>query len=403
MRRILATAWVALALLAGCGLRKNHADPAETFRKLMAREVEPLSVREATAADGGVKVRVEAADAPKLVRAPGDPPAYTLTIPFAEKSTIFCSIQHAPANPAIAIQTVLGQVGREHHILLLDAGVLADRPSLYVEAQFPVGGVDTASFMLVKVAAALLEPGLVVCWHADPGFRNTFRRILDGLVGSINFPAEPDWKPAYREVSVHVGNGVRYGIRSLIFDVRPDGTRLLTTADFMFLPHVGSEPTPAYNVYWERSDAFGVVEWSRQQAEGAEDKGSEWTLERDAHGTYSVQGTYRGRTLDGPVRAPDLPHDLYSATTSVRSLLDGAGGDRRLVLSVYDPETDPRAITSATLRTTGAETGDGIPVESQHGSWRECLLIDASGRPTRRWDCDHPEMLVERLVAKGSL
>ena len=398
---------VALVLVLACAAAACGHRPVEppSLRDVMTRELDALPVLDGVASDGALSLRAEAA-APLHVTPDADG-AYTVEIPLGIPAAVSCWISPKPFDPATILQKAVHEAAPAGRVMLIDAGVLGDRAALYVEIAVPVGPPEAGDWGLLKVAVAALEPGIALCSHPAGGYRQSFRRMLGTLMPSIRFPLQPPVPPpTYREVHVLVSNGIRHGTWTVRFYVRPDGTRLTEGSGSMVVP----TPAEGFNLlqgrseyYLEHSDAFGTVTSLQQGLAGSGERRSDWTATRDGEHVFHLQGTLDGESVDDHIRIVSAMLDMHAAAKRLReALADTAAGP--LTTTLVAPALDRHEARRVVWRRTGPSGPEGTPVERRGASaLPECLLIDEHGRATRRWTCQQPEWLMERVVEQGSL
>jgi hypothetical protein len=353
---------LALALLAAPGARAAAAGPVQpatagstlppAVKEALERERPPLPLRSfATAA--GISGTVEAAAAPEL--APAERGAQ-LTVELGTAQPLVCAVEPERVDAAGALTAPLRRVASQAGLEVLAARVVAvepvrGSPLLSLEAVYTGTRAGRKSLGLLKVAVLADDAHSLICVHDEPGYSETFRRIVKGLAASLRRDGVADPRAAARwaELQLLTAGGAPFGFTERRVAGTDGGGQVITTYSARLVPRSPREIEATDDASLERADAEGVLLEERTSTAMDGTPSRRLSVFRTEDGTtYRYEGEIGGTKVSGrfPTRT-GVATDLLLARRCARA---GAAPFAELRLEQYAPAADPTRATELVVR-----------------------------------------------------
>ena len=335
----------------------------DALRKLFERELPPLTKRgiKVERETGSLKAEVEAAGTVQ-VRREGEVDA--LAIPIGTAIPIQCFVSRSQIDAAGSVATLLKRMKERVQVASVrpvEVVALAGSPALFVEMVYLVdgaGGKKNAG--QVKQAVVPHPAHSLMCVHDEPGYAETFRRVVKGLAASLS-TAAPDERAAARFAEVVV---VRLGEMPVGFvegTIAPagDGASLRRSFVALVVPRAPGEIATEDKALIEKLDASGRVVSKVYSKATAGEVETTITLDRAADGrTYGYEGTVQGKKVKGTFVTKDgLASDMLVAKR-LPKVLSGSSSEERF--QQYSVDANPAGATEVVYRKDAGARGVAI-------------------------------------------
>ncbi|MFH0901863.1 MAG: hypothetical protein V2A73_14630, partial [Pseudomonadota bacterium] len=308
-----------------------------------------------------------------------------------------CYLEHRMINAAGSIGK-LADLLREkfdvRFVRVTDVAVLRQTPALFAEIGYLSKGSESPTLGLLKVMICPHQNMSLLCLHDEPGYSETFRRIVGGMVETVPPRPKPreDWneREAFDQILV-----AKLQDRPVGFDwTFPDERGQRVSVHAMLTPRGASDVLAEDSFRIERVDAHGWLAYLRYLRIVGGEKDTELTLDREKGGEYSYAGTYHGRDIAGQFRAY-RKEGLASETAIARLLREELlpGRTTELAVEEYSPGSNPEGPTPIVYRplpdsqSLSIQFGvvQGVGIVDQHGFFErvELTLSDVNLSLTR--------------------
>jgi hypothetical protein len=321
-----------VALLPAALVACATAPSQDWFEELLAREAAPMPETPIESADAYFRAQVPASLADPVV---AEEDAYRASFAAGSQAPVDCWIYRNELDLASSlselsrltfegIEEQFGQVDVKR-IGRVDTGAFGGSPYLAVEWLYRVKQDGAARAGQVKHLVASKDGRSVYCQHNEAGYGETFRRVVRGLVTSLEFGDVEAPVPYYSEIATLAIRGMRVGIQHMTLTRDEDGDTRITQSTSMLLP-VDDETlssSDAFDVQFSRSDG-ALINQVHVEAENGE-LVTQLNLDPMADGHWNVNGTFREKPLDAKIRAGQpLPSSLGEA---LALRMEGIGAD----------------------------------------------------------------------------
>jgi hypothetical protein len=398
--------YVLAALLGGCSAGPHPM----TVERALERESLPLPLADAASVDGTVLLRVEAAAPPRVVAwtSDGGAKGYTIEVPTGKGSAIECALAPNISSSASFWRSVHGElhggVLQNPRLVATDAGAMVDHPFLYLEVAGTVVQDGENRTRIVKYLAVGIGNGTLLCSHPVVGYRETFKRIVSGLVANLRAPGVQDELPlTYHEIEAMKIQDRALGFADLrYFSLGPQG-HLAAKRTSLVIPRSPADWLVLDSLRVERSAADGTITQAADSRTSGDEQERDLALIRDGTG-YRVDGTLSGKAVhaDLPHTKP-VPDDIDAARRLRETVLNN--GPWPLSLPQWSPDVNPLAITDASLGCQPGDTVGAASCEMKAGTSNLRFSADEVGRP-RIITLSGPNgitITLERVFVRGHL
>lgn len=393
--------------LAACSATGARIAP-EVRAAFVRESAQPLPRASLQSSDGLVRAEVEAAAPPSVERdgrEPQDPTAYRVEIPIGDSEPIRCALTgQGYAIGAAAAKMLSGKLidgSIQQRIAGLDAGAVGDRPYLYAQVVGTAQADGEPALYQAKFFFAPLRFGAMHCIHLGLGYAGTVRRVLSGLLGSLEFaPQADDAPPAYHEVTLTRLGKLTCGFNETRFYQRQDGGWGAVLRSVLVAPQSASEAVGMDQLRVTSADANGVVEHavSDRLADGQRVYSLE--LERAPIGfEYAVSGEVQGQPVDDTLASRAPLRDDVSLARQIAAGTDGGSWS----MPQWMPEILPLQPVDVKVTCPPRAARDDVTCDVDAGSLHFQAEIDRNGMTrSARLDTGKVEMTIERVFARGA-
>ena len=360
-------ALVLAVLIVGCGGGTPSAEPTtpqtetpsdsivsrlpDSVRQAMTRELDPMPIRKLSFEERSITVSVEAPEEPQwqVIEVEDEDDADVVSLAFAYGGGSFaCYVYGDQVDPAATMgqimQGILGGEGIWYAVERTDAGVIDGRPYLLAETVFRKRDGDRHLWGNLLVAIGRAQFETVACWSDPPGMRETFSRIFQGVLGTINTPLTARHSElvysTIETTKTRAGGDLASFATTHVY-VEKDGTtqherhvsRVARTEDL----HVATRDTIDI-----RRSTNGRVFYGSFVA--ADTDSLDYNLELTADEATPSRYAVTGQVMDKPFQASfDVPgglNDIRKDTREVREFMQSSAA-RALSIQGYSPSADP--------------------------------------------------------------
>jgi hypothetical protein len=331
------------------------ADPAAAaaLRKLFERELEPLK-EIAFRTPKGFRGKVEAKTAPE-VRSTDE--GELLSISLGTEQPVTCTILPERIDAGGTTLQLLGRVAKSLEIVQArpsDVRAVGASAILFAEVIYRMKSEKGPLVGAFEIAVQPHETHSLICVHDEPGYAETFRRVVTGLAGSLaSDEKDPRATSRFAEiVALRIGP-MPIGFSERVIWPRPDGGRTTRTWGAQILPRTPSELAVADTFEQEDSDAQGLlIEATHVHVENGEVE-SRFHLTRGEDGkTYRYSGEKSGKKLEGtfPSKAGLATELWFARRFDAKS---GYGPKAEVRHEAWSSSSNPVAATPVAYRREG--------------------------------------------------
>jgi hypothetical protein len=318
------------------------------------------------------------------MKASDDWVGYNIKVPLGAAGVILCTMfperSFAAALWRPLHDELLGSVFTDQRLVATDAGVMLDHPFLSLEIAGHVKEhgeqrVGTAKYLIVGFGDATL-----ICVHPEVGYRDSFKRIVSGMTGTMRLATVLDKMPmTYHEIQVVKVQGKPFGFGDLRYLDGAHGERLAFKRTTIMIPRTASDWITEDGLRLDRSGADGlIIQASDERLEGGE-KAHDLTLKRNASG-YHIAGTIQGKPVAADLpKAVEVPDDLRVAHTL--DAVQKSNGPWPARVIQWQPDLDPLKVTEVTIG-CAARGGNGTGCDLSMGPAHTQFTLDTQGRPS---------------------
>jgi hypothetical protein len=393
--------------LAACSTREAKMSP-EVHAAFVRETEQPMPRASLQSSDGLVRAEVEAASPPTVERdgrEPEDPTAYRVEIPIGDTDPIRCSLTgQSYAIGSAAAKMLSGKLidaSIQQRIAGLDAGAVGDRPYLYAQVVGTAHSDGEAALYQAKFFFAPLRFGAIHCVHLGLGYATTVRRVLSGLLGSLEFaPQADEAPPAYHEVTLTRLGPLTCGFNETRFYQRSDGGWGAVLRSVLVAPQSPSEAVGMDQLRVTSADANGVVERAASDSLADGQRIFSLELERAPLGfEYAVSGELQGKPVDDTLAARAPLRDDVSLARQIAAGTNGGSWS----MPQWMPELLPLQPVDVKVTCPPRDARDDVTCDVNAGTLHFQAEIDRNGMTrSATVDTGKVEMKIERVFARGT-
>lgn len=367
------------------------AEPKFDFEAMLARERAPLPPLPVLDPQGRWRATIEGRRAPLVVQREDH---VSIRTNFGGKDELRCEVHEGQLNPGVMLANLLGAASGSialENVTPYRVSSARHAPILLVRARYATRQTPPLAGEL-KLAVSPGPRHTIVCLHDEPGYRDAFARIVEGLVGTFQ-SSEPDPIPHYSAVwRQQVGEATTgYSWERIFAD--PDGAISSFTFDVMIAQLASGELRVSEEMAAEVHDHRGIRRANFLSFRGTS-RVYEIALERGDGGAYTYRGTLEGKPLEGQLQARAPLGSQYELLLHLQRALAGKAPStfRR---DEYRPLQDPRRVSSAEyVLDPAAQT-----LTRKSGPATDVFTLDG-GRPSGSRVQAGPNVFVGTLLAR---
>jgi hypothetical protein len=345
-----------LALLGLLGAACATPGEPAWLTEARAREAAPLAAAPLQSKDRFFRARVPAKLAAPIVL---EDDAYRVSFDVGASAPIDCWVYRDGIDMAAslvglsnssfaAISESLGEV-QQRQIERVDAGAIGESPFLAVDWFYRIQSSEGPQVGLIKHLAGNKRGRGVYCQHNEIGYTQTFRRVVDALLKSLEYQKALGPKPYFSQVSTLAVRGMRVGVEHTTLTRDADGDTRVDTGTSLLMPVTGDT--------LQANDSFGI-EFARpngsliNQVHVESDNGQVVThleLAPQGKGAWSVQGKFQTKEFAAQIEPTSQPASWLGETLAVRKALATKGIGGEVTLARWVPDADPSRLLDQTI------------------------------------------------------
>jgi hypothetical protein len=388
----------------GAGAGAPAAAPAgkdgqAALRQLLARELPALPPRPFRTASG-LTGKVEAAGAPKVDVQDG---AEALTVPLGTAEPISCAVFPNRLDAAAVVWRIAEATKEKVKLVsALPVDFLEVKGSALVLAQlaYQVDGAQGPLLGVMKLAVYVHPSRSLLCSHDEPGYAETFARIVKGLAGSLAGGApDPRAGAIFAELSVVRIGPLPVGYAEHVVMRREGGGLVSEQYGAQLLPRGAADLVAVDSSQEEALDGKDLLERGTYVHVTNGDLDLKMSVARGQDGrTYTYDGEKDGKALQGsfPTKA-GVSTDLWFARRFARAAPPVKGELRH---EGYSAEANPVAAVPVVYR---REPGAARRATMELGPITLTGDLDAHGLfETAEVPVGPSKLVVKRLWSRGA-
>ncbi len=377
------------------------ASVPEAIRKAFGRELPPLPRAgfEIARKSGTLRGEVEA-NGKIAVGREGD--VDTIAIPLGTEQGIHCyvsGVRMAGASPFAKMLSAVKQSTQVVSVRPVEVASVAGSPALFLEIVYLADAKGKKVAGQFKQAVVVHPNRSLMCFHDEPGYAETFRRVVKGL-GTALAAAGSDARASAKfvEILAVTIQGQAVGFLERAVEPGERGTAKVVSFSSMVIPRSPSDVMTNDVTGVDELDASGRIVSAVHSETVSGEVDAEMKLERGADGkAYAYQGTVKGKKVAGTFATRDgLVNDVFVATR-MPEILSGVTKEERL--QEYAVSANPVAPVETVYR-----KGPGAQeIASEVGGIKVRETVDGKGWPSR---LEAPlgalSMTYERIWSRGA-
>jgi hypothetical protein len=398
----MALAVILSAWLCGCASTGGVIAPGQlSLQEALAREATLTESYEIAAEDRFFSATVSGSASPTVTPHEG---FYQLTVPIDSAIPAECFVYQNALDSATTLRSLLTDLLADlpgSRLLKIDAGSFDQLPYLYQESLYRTeqGAAGVLKGIVVPIGASTLA-----CLHDEPGYSETFRRMVGGLAASLHTreSAQESWK--YQEIMVWRLRDMNVGYTVNRVRKVADGEIKSIAETALIVPRSADETMThdGYDVTYEMENGQ-LVNGRYAEAENG-DITLSINLEQGAGGDYRVSGQFQGKEIDAPLDSQADPvGPYYQYIELVRAANPDDGRPRALSLDTYIPSANPLQTIAVEAQPTGQRVGDLPEYAMLFSGMKAISVIDANGQKAVTVQMGPLELQLNRVYASGHI
>lgn len=316
-----------------------------------------VDLKERTFLLSGRPVKVQAAGEIQVTR-DEDGKRLVLEVPLSARIPMHCEVYDEPVPPASTLMGAARDAAKRHHIrvgvfAVTSIEALEKVPVLLAEAV--TKEADGATADRVQLLAVTTADRTIVCFRFFPDVDGEFRRAAKELAGAVlrSLPS-PRGLTVAHSIARDLTDGHAVGFHATEVRSRRDGSSTVTQlSSGMGVTDTGAWMTEDFRAEQE-VDATGVI--TRRHSRSVENAEVVWdyTLTRTSKNAYSVEGLFRGKSVNATLATADRRGLLENGAS--RCIRDELLTGKRPTCTdeFYLPAMSTEHFTVLTTRRTGA-------------------------------------------------
>lgn len=391
-------------LLLGCA-----SSTGSWYEELLAREAAAAAPHVVASEDGFFRTRVSAQLATPIE---DGEEAYSLRLDMGAGQPVECWLYRGELDLAFsvaefsratfdAISQQLGAV-EVKKVDRVDTGAFRGSPYLALDWLYRVKQEGARAVGQVKHVVATKGARSVYCQHNESGYRESFRRLVAGLVETLEYGETGSPAPYYSEVSTLAIEGTRIGVERMTLTLDAEGDTKIARSSSLLLPVDGEtlRTTDSYDVEYSRSDGALINQAHVESANG--ELVTELRLDPDWDGAWKVSGTFRTKPLEATIRLSEPLASSLGEALALRRALEAQGPAAELTLRRWIPQADPTRLTDQTIAIRDEVGEDRFLARVSMGPIDADLVVDRTGKATSgSVDMGFTTIEIERVFVDG--
>jgi acetyl esterase/lipase len=371
----------------------SESEPKFDFEAMLKRERQALPLGPLMDPKGRWRGSMEARRPPVLVDRDDH---ISIRTNIGTKNEIRCEVHEGQLNPGVTVATLLGVTTNTVELesaTVYRVGSAAAAPVLFVDARY----VTREQPRLGGELKLAISPGAMfsfICLHDEPGYRESFARIVEGMIRSIE-TREPNRLPHYSAIwQLQVGEAkTGYGWERIF--IEPDGSISSFAFDVVLAPLASGKLRIRDFMAAEVHDQSGIVRGNFLSYHGTS-QAYELELLRTEGGAYTSKGNVEGKPMD----ARFTPRGPLGSSYELLMQLERArlaGGPAAFRRDEYRPRLDTARVQSAEY---AFDASSGM-LTRREGSSTDTWSI-ANGLPSGSRETSGPNTFIGTVVAQQS-
>ena len=253
---------------------------------------------------------------------------------------------------------------------------------------------------MLKVRAADVGEGGLLCVHDEVGYSDTLDRIMERLVRTWSEPGESAARPIFREVFAIRVDGRTLGLESLSVRVDPEGDYVIETRNVDLTPVDAQTLTGEDTYEIDYAFADGVLINSIFVVSNAGELSHHLNLSRENETQWNVAGTFQSKQIDETFEHGVLTSELADRE-ELREFLGTAKAGDELVQEMWLADASPASITELTVKYLERQ-GDLHRIRVKLGDFEMELEVDERASLVRgEAQAAGVQLTMERLYVDG--
>lgn len=380
----------------------------ENVRGKLSEELGSMPLHRVADESCGISLSVEAPAAPKIEVMDDDDSIHFLVIEIPE-AIIECFLYGELLDTASTLENFFvltaGETSDWYGIDETGVSVVEGRPYLYATAITKQRSDEINLWGNFHVAVGAAQYETLACIASGPGRRQTFRRIFERMLQTVETPAtKTPGGRIYHSISqmTSPGGGAAAYTEMHVYEEEDGQTimehyhsRILRAAD---LHLVGQDQ---YDLVHSRSGTIVAGEYS-VATRGTLDLNVKLATREGSSTTYEVTGTVMDKDFESTIETQSGISDVKRNTAEVGAFVKATSA-RVIGLKTYDPSIDPSKLLTMLIERRG-RTERGIDaVISIGGTQFEAEIDEEGDMVTMVMEIGGARLDVERVWLEGSL
>ncbi len=332
-------------------------ETAAAVKAAFARELEALGQSDFST-PGGFAGKVEASSAP-VIQGGGE--FDTVKISLGTEQTLECMLHPERIDGGGTLRRFAEMVAEKLELKAL-AGVdirpIGGSPLLFAELVYLADSPAGKMAGLLKLGLLAHETHSMICTHDEPGYSQTFRRVVTGLAESLTREGEdPLARAAFAEVQICTIGETKVGYVEQALWKNPAKGEHLEAHTSHIIPKAGANFSVIDTIRTVTTDTAAVLIEDISVVVVDNQIGTQLRLASEDGGkTYTYQGTVNGEALEGSFAAKQpLTTELGRARRYAAKAGGGPAGEQRF--ASYEPNVNPKDATEVIYRKDAATPG----------------------------------------------
>ncbi|MBI3557257.1 MAG: hypothetical protein HY074_13420 [Deltaproteobacteria bacterium] len=389
----------AVALFSGCAGKSVGA--AKDWNAAMERELATLPKQALPSDKAKFSGEVEAQGAPAVAHSTG---LARITIPLGTEQPISCFVYYERISAGDAIQKLFADIVLgEKRLGAFDVGVLATYPYLYAEAAYGIDRGGEKFHGTEKIIAVSFFQNALICLHDEVGYRQTFRRVVEGLAASLKIVPANSLGTYVRARQIH-----RMSRNDAVLGYTEDvwlsnSKNLSDFFEFRSQIDLGSGTAPVANdvVFGEEVDSKGRLKSGTYLVSENGQLQTNMKLESSDRKNYRAAGLLMGRKYSVKFAAKNALLAHYGENALLAKFASGEASES-VTVEHYLPTVKALGPFHKKLWLKGVAAGGHAKVGAQVGKLATEGEVDGHGYVSATIPSGQDTITLERLYTEGA-
>ncbi|HTP24514.1 MAG TPA: hypothetical protein VMK12_02495 [Anaeromyxobacteraceae bacterium] len=322
----------------------------EAVQKAFQRELAPLpKVRfEIPRAEGAFEIEAEAKGKISVTQ---NEETDSFAVPLGTELDIQCffSRTRVGAQPFASMLERMKEAVEVLSVRPVEVSAPGGSAALFVDVVYLVDRQGQKNVGFLKQATVAYSGYSLTCLHDEPGYDETFRRVVKGIGASLAAAIPEGEKVRYAEVLAVKVQGMAVGFATNTIARGKRGASIAESSSRMVIPRSPSEIVALDKASSQTTDVAGRLISGRYRDATANELETDLALRRGKDGkTYRYRGTMKGKHLKGKFATRNgLAGDSLIARR-IPGLLAGSSQEERF--QEYSPSANPRGPVESVYR-----------------------------------------------------